>query len=285
MAILTSKAQGTNVGEMERWASLIGGSSLIAYGLVRRDLRGAALAALGSGFLLRGSTGHCQMYQALGVNTAEEGFAKGTGRHVTIPYELGIRVDRAITINKAPEELFNFWRNLENLPAFMDHLDSVRILDDRRSHWIAKAPAGTTVEWDAEIINEIPNEVIGWRSLEGADVDNAGSVRFAPSAEGRGTEVKISLQYNPPAGSLGAAVARLFGEDPGRQIRDDLRRFKELMEKGNITTKSSNKQRANFSADPTTGKTGKVWDRDAVTQSSEESFPASDPPSWTPETL
>jgi uncharacterized membrane protein len=234
---------------------------------------------------MRGATGHCDMYEALGVNTADRDYRKGTGRHVTIPYELGIRVDRAITIDKAPEEVYAFWRNLENLPRFMDHLESVRVIDDRRSHWVAKAPVGTTVEWDAEIINEIPNELIAWRSLEGADVDNAGSVRFEPAANGRGTEVKVSLQYNPPAGSLGAAVARLFGEEPSKQIEDDLRRFKELMETGNVTTKSSSKHRPNFTVDPKRAKAGKMWDRDAVTQSSEDSFPASDPPSWTPETL
>jgi Predicted integral membrane protein len=285
MAILRTKTQDTNVGEVERWASLIGGSSLVAYGLVRRDLSGVALAALGSGFLLRGATGHCDMYEALGVNTADRLRAKGTGRHVTIPYELGIRVDRAITINKSPEELFSFWRNLENLPRFMEHLESVQVIDDKKSHWVAKAPAGITVDWDAEIINEIPNQLIGWRSLAGADVDNAGSVHFDPAPNGRGTEVKISLQYNPPAGSLGAAVARLFGEEPSKQIDDDLHRFKELMETGNVTTKSSSKHRPNFTVDPKRAQAGKTWDRDAVTQSSEDSFPASDPPSWTPETL
>jgi len=285
MAILKARARDTNISERERWASLIGGGSLVAYGLVRRDLSGVALAALGSGFLLRGATGHCDMYEALGVNTAERSYEKGTGRHVTIPYELGIRVDRSITIQKSAEEVYSFWRNLENLPRFMDHLQSVRVIDDKRSHWVAEAPVGSTVEWDAEIINEIPNEVIGWRSLPGADVDNAGSVRFEPAAKGPGTEVKVSLQYNPPAGSLGAAVARLFGEEPSKQIEDDLRRFKELMETGNVTTKSSSKHRPNFTVDPKRAKAGQMWDRDAVTQSSEESFPASDPPSWTPETL
>jgi uncharacterized membrane protein len=286
MAILKATRHDTNVSEIERWASLIGGSSLVAYGLIRRDLGGVALAALGGGFLVRGATGHCDMYSALGVNTADRDFKpKGTGRHVTIPYELGIRVDRSIVIDKSPEELYAFWRNLENLPRFMQHLESVRVIDDKRSHWVAKAPVGTTVEWDAEIINDIPNKLIAWRSLEGADVDSAGSVHFDPAPNGRGTVVRVSLQYNPPAGTLGAAVARLFGEEPSKQIEDDLRRFKELMETGNITTKSSSKHRPNFTVDPKRAQTGKMWDRDAVTQASEESFPASDPPSWTPETL
>jgi uncharacterized membrane protein len=118
----------------------------------------------------------------------------------------------------------------------MDHLESVRILDGKRSHWVAKAPLGTSVEWDAEIINEEANELIGWRSLEGADVPNAGSVRFRPAPGGRGTEVRVNLEYNPPTGKLGAAFAKLLGEEPERQVEEDLRRFKQWMEAGEIPT-------------------------------------------------
>lgn len=277
MAVLARK-QDTNLNDLGRWASLAAGSSLVLYGLKRRDPGGIGLAALGSAFVYWGATGHCDLLQALGINTVSRGKDKGTGANVSVPYELGIRVDREIRINKPVQELFRFWRNLENLPRFMDHLQAVRVLDDRRSRWTARGPAGIKVEWDAEIINEVPDRLIGWRSLPGSMVDNGGSVHFDPTPDGFSTDVKISLQYNPPAGSLGAAIARLFGEDPRRTIQEDLQRFKELLETGNVMTKPARKQRSEPVA-------GRQWDRDAVTSSSEESFPASDPPSWTPETL
>lgn len=284
MQILQARKPDTNVGEAERWLSLIGGSSLVAYGLARRNSAGFGLAALGGSLLWRGATGHCPMYQTLGVNTSERGYAKGTGSRAGVPYELGIRVDHEVTIDKPVGEIYSFWRNLTNLPRFMEHLESVTVLSDRVSHWVAKGPAGMNVEWDAEIVNDIPNKVIGWRSLEGSDVDNGGSVRF----ESRGPEtlVKVSMQYNPPAGQLGEWIACMFGENPKKTIAQDLQRFKELMETGNITTKTSNKRRVSMNKNvKPSGSTGKQWERDAVTSSSEESFPASDPPSWTPETL
>ena len=147
-----------------------------------------------------------------------------------------IRVAQAVTINRAPEELYRFWRDFQNLPRFMKHLESVRETGNRRSHWVAKAPAGRKVEWDAEITEDRPNELIAWRSLEGADVDNVGSVRFERASGGRGSIVKVEMLYSPPAGALGAAVARLFGENPEWQVKDDLRRFKQVMETGEIIT-------------------------------------------------
>ncbi len=278
MNVLKAKAPATNVGQTERWVSIIGGSSLLAYGLTRRDPAGFGIAALAGGLLWRGASGHCGMYQALGVNTTERENGKGTGVHAGVPYELGIRVDHEIFIDKPVHELYRFWRHLENLPRFMDHLQSVKEVNDRISHWCAKGPAGWNVEWDAEIVNDVPNRVIGWRSLVGSDVNSGGSVRFNP-AEGGGSKVRVSLQYNPPGGTLGMWAAKLFGGDPQQTIFKDLTRFKELMETGNIK-KAEAKPRVE-------GKSNSMdkWDRDAVTKSSEESFPASDPPSWTPETL
>jgi uncharacterized membrane protein len=144
----------------------------------------------------------------------------------------GIKVEKSIVIHRSPAELYRFWRNFNNLPRIMDHLESVTVYDSRRSHWVAKAPIGSTVKWDAEIIKDKPNELISWRSLEKSDVDHTGSVQFIVNPEGPGTEVRVMLQYNPPGGKLGAVVAKLFGEEPSQQIEEDLQRFKEVMETG-----------------------------------------------------
>jgi uncharacterized membrane protein len=145
-----------------------------------------------------------------------------------------IHVVRAITLNRPPNEVYAFWREFENLPRFMQHLEEVSVVDDRRSHWKAKAPAGTAVEWDAEIVEDRPNELISWRSLEGAGMPNNGSVRFAPAPGDRGTEVLVELLYEPPAGTIGATIAKLFGREPGQQVSSDLRRFKQVMETGEV---------------------------------------------------
>jgi uncharacterized membrane protein len=144
------------------------------------------------------------------------------------------RVNKSIIINSSPEELYQFWRDFENLPRFMHHLESVRVEGEGRSHWVATAPAGTTVEWDAEITEDRPNELIAWRSLEGADVYNSGSVRFERAPGGRGTIVHVEIDYNPPGGKLGVAVAKLFGEEPELQVGSDLRRFKQVIETGEV---------------------------------------------------
>jgi uncharacterized membrane protein len=148
----------------------------------------------------------------------------------------GVIVEESVVINRPISELYRFWRNLENLPRFMSHLESVERITDTLSRWRAKAPAGTTVEWNAEIINEVPDQVIGWRSIEGSDVVSAGSVNFDEAAGGRGTRVQVRLQYSPPGGKVGDAVARLLGSDAATQIRQDLQRFKQLVESGQTTT-------------------------------------------------
>jgi uncharacterized membrane protein len=146
----------------------------------------------------------------------------------------GIHAQGTCIVNLPPEEVYSFWRNFQNLPRFMRHLDSVIDLGDGRSRWKAKGPAGMEVEWDATIIADVPNEVITWRSLEGSDVDNAGAVRFERATGGRGTIIKVNIQYNPIGGVLGAAVAKLFGEEPEQQLNDDLRRFKQVLEVGEV---------------------------------------------------
>src|SRR5262249_45397588 len=143
---------------------------------------------------------------------------------------------KSVRSPKEPKVLYGFWRNFSNLPRFMKHLESVTETNDGRSHWVAKAPAGMTVEWDAEIINEEENELIAWRSLEGATVPNAGSVRFERAPGNRGSVVRVSLSYEPPGGVLGSKIAKLFGGEPEQQVEEDLRRFKQLMEAGEIAS-------------------------------------------------
>ncbi len=147
-----------------------------------------------------------------------------------------IKVEKTVTINKPAAELYRFWHDFENLPSFMKHLKDVKVQTDKRSHWTASAPLGISVEWDADIIEDRENELIAWASVEGADIPNSGFIRFQPAPGDRGTEVKVVTQYSPPGGAITAAVAKLFGEEPQQQIGDDLRRFKMLMEAGEIAT-------------------------------------------------
>ena len=235
----TARPLRVNVGPVERWLSVAIGGALAAYALRRRSVPGSTAGVAGAALLYRGATGHCDLYQALGVN---RGGGHGTGmtadRGSDTRSQLGggagIHVEESVSINKPVAEVFRFWRNLENLPKFMKHLESVATREEGVSHWVARGPGGMNVEWDARIINEIDNKLIGWQSLEGSMVSTAGSVNFRDT--NRGTDVRVNLQYNPPAGKLGAAVARLLGEEPGAQIREDLRRFKQLMETGEIPT-------------------------------------------------
>ena len=218
---------GRNISDAEKWMSLAAGAGLTIYGISRARRGGWLLAALGGMLIERGASGHCRVYETFNINTA------GTGEDTrrALSGQAGVRVDEQVTIKRPIEELYRFWRNLENLPKFMQHLESVERLTDTLSRWRAKGPAGTTVEWTAEIINEVPNQVIGWRSIEGSDVVHAGSVNFDQVGSGP-TRVRVRLQYSPPGGKAGAAVAKLFGRDAATEIREDLQRFKQLIETG-----------------------------------------------------
>lgn len=216
-----------NVGRGERWLSGLAGALLGAYALRRRRLRGVLLPFAGA-LLGRAVTGRCPVNRALGRNSARG--ADRVSPAASLGPGEGIRVEQTVLLRRLPEELYRFWRNLENLPRFMDHLESVQVRDDLHSRWVARGPAGSRVEWDAVIHNEIPGELLAWRSLPGSEVDHAGSVHFEPA--GDATAVRVVLRYDPPAGRLGAAVPRLFGEDPETQVADDLRRLKQLTEAG-----------------------------------------------------
>jgi uncharacterized membrane protein len=223
-----------NINQAERWASVVFGSALTAYGLKKRSAGGLVLSAVGGALVVRGATGHCFVYDSLGVST--NGSEERDDSQVSVRYGKGVRVEKAVTINSPRERIYAFWRNFENLPRFMKNLEAVECHDSLHSHWTAKGPIGTKVDWEAEIINETPNELIAWRSIEGSKVDNAGSVHFTPATGGRGTEVKVVLRYDPPGGVLGATVSKLLGEDPEMNVQEDLRRLKMLMETGEIAT-------------------------------------------------
>lgn len=223
-----SVREGRNVSEVERWLSMGAGAGMAAYGLSRGTLKGLVLAGFGAWLVRRGMTGHCDTYELFGVNTA--GTREDTRRALGGP--AGVIVEESVTINRPISELYRFWRNLENLPRFMTHLESVERITDTLSRWRARGPAGTSLEWNAEIINEVPDQVIGWKSIEGSDVVSAGSVNFDDAGAGRGTRVRVRLQYSPPGGKVGDAVARLLGADASTQIREDLQRFKQLVEAG-----------------------------------------------------
>jgi len=268
----TTGLRNVNLSQTERLASVLGGGALAIWGAQKKSLSGLAIAAVGGTLMYRGVTGHSDLYKALGIHTDYR-----RGRKRGVPYGLGIRVDKSITINKPRAEVYRFWRNLENLPRFMRHLEAVTEIDNTHSHWTAKAPAGRTVEWEAEIINEKENELLGWQSMENSMVENAGSVHFADAPDGQGTVVSIELQYNPPGGSVAAALAKLFGEEPNQQIGEDLLRFKQLMETGETAESHGEPGKEK--------KPRKTWRRDLVTEASEESFPASDAPAWTAEAL
>jgi uncharacterized membrane protein len=163
--------------------------------------------------------------------------------------ERGIEVRQAVTIDRPLEEIYRFWHTFENLPRFMEHLVSVTVLDDRRSHWVARVPGGTTIEWDAEITEDRPNELIAWRSLDQADVPNTGTVRFLPAPQG-GTEVRVELRYHVPGGRLAGGLAKLFNAAPETQVGNDLRRLKQILEVGEIVHSDASIARGPHAARP-----------------------------------
>ena len=267
-----------NVHEAERIGSVIAGCTLALFGIRQalkyHSLPGAGLVLAGAALIKRGVTGYCDVYRAVGVKTAQ----RKQGTNATIGYQEGIRVDRSITINAPREEVYAFWRNLENLPRFMQHVQYVRTLDDQHSHWVMEGLAGQRVEWDAVIINEIPNELLAWRSLPGASVSNTGAVRFEHATAGRGTKVSVSLQFDPPAGQIGALVAKLMGKQPDVEIDEGLHRLKNIIEAGEIPTSAG--QPTGRAVDQAAHDIQGVSKQEKVHHASEDSFPASDPPSY-----
>ncbi len=217
-----------NVGQVERWASLAAGGALAALAVRRRGALGLSMAAVASELIYRGVTGYCPVYGALGVRTAPQRGSRNAA--ASVPYGRGVRVEQSIAVAHPAPELYSFWRRLDTLPQFMQHVEEVTVLTPTRSRWRVRAPIGSRVTWEAEIINDVPGQIIGWRSLPGSAIHHAGSVHF-DERDGL-TEVRVVLEYAPPARYVGASVARILGEEPHKQIAEDLRRFKGIVDRG-----------------------------------------------------
>jgi uncharacterized membrane protein len=216
-----------NLQELERWASLAAAGAVMAYGFSRRTVPGVALAVAATPLVYRGFSGRWPF---------EDGHANDTRQ--ALSGSRGIHVRESVRIERPVNEIYGFWRQLENLPRVLTHLENVTEFGDGRSHWIARGPADLGVEWDAEIINDIEDQLIAWRSLPHSDIVTAGSVNFKRVRGGRASELSVHLQYEPPAGRAGAWFARIFGREPSQTIREDLRRLKQVMEAGEVPRSS-----------------------------------------------
>lgn len=226
-----------NVGGPERIASLAGGGLLALAGLKRGGLGGALAALAGAALLERGATGHCRVYGGLGLSSARGDTGHrlgGPGKVAT--FETTVRVKTSLTVSRPAEELYAFWRDYHNATRFMSRIRSVRVDSPTRSHWTMSGPMGRTLEWDSQVTRDLPGEGFGWESLEGADIANRGSVSFLPDTRGEETVVTYEVEFDPPGGALGAVVASAFHAVPEQMARADLRRFKALMESGEIPT-------------------------------------------------
>ena len=226
-ALPLSSRSSVNVGGTERKISLALGVGLALAGLMSKGRARRALTMTGTSLALRGAAGWCPVYAATGIDRSLSARGRGDTR-TELAGSRGVNVRDRITIRRDPGTVYRFWRRLENLPRLIDHLESVVQTDETYSHWVARGPFGLRVEWDAQIINEIPNRLLAWRSLEGSDLVSAGSVAFRETP--LGTEVTVVMQYSTPAGKSGAALAWFFGETPAQQLRDGLERLQHELE-------------------------------------------------------
>ncbi|MDR3636168.1 MAG: DUF2892 domain-containing protein [Isosphaeraceae bacterium] len=225
-------ASNVNVGDAERMVSGIGGVALVAGGLARGGWTGAALALAGGALIYRGVTGQSPLYANLGTTTA----GKRRGGESRRSVHRGVLVRGSCTVSRTPEDCYAFCRAITNLPKFMDHVQAIQKIDETHSRWFIRTPIGTTFIAECEIFNDVPGRLIAWRSVEGADVRSAGSTRLQPAPGNRGTEVTVEYNYEPLGGLFGVSAAKLLGHSPDQRMREDLRRFKQIMEAGEIAT-------------------------------------------------
>lgn len=210
-------------GETRNLAPMVAGGLMMLYGLSKRSLGGGLLGAAGAGLLYYGATGR-NPAQALGEVTGKSSANEGVSVH------------RAVTINRSPREVYDFWRQLENLPRFMHHLESVEQLDERRSRWKARLLGGMPLTWEARITRDEPGEVLAWETVPGSDIEHFGHVRFQPAGADEGTQLYVEMSYRPPMGVAGEAVARLLNTITEQQIKEDIRRCKNILEAGEVPT-------------------------------------------------
>ncbi|MFL5386076.1 MAG: SRPBCC family protein [Longimicrobiaceae bacterium] len=228
-----------NVGKGERLASLVGGAGLAALGARRKGIGGALLGLAGAALLHRGATGHCYVYQALEMDTASGAPERG----VAAENEPGVSVNASVTVSRPPDEVYALWRDVERAPRYMDRISRVEVLDETRSRWTATGPMGRSWSWESEVVEDRPGELIAWESLPGAELPNRGWVQFAPAgSDGRQTEVRYFVEFDPPGGVIGDAIASAFHDAPRDMIRGDLRRFRQYAETSEPTAVESTTQ-------------------------------------------
>lgn len=233
--LAAGNTRNVNVHETERVLSVAAGAALCVWALDRPPLSALAGFALGGGLLYRGATGHCGMYQAMGISTNERSASRSPSG---VPAQHGERVEVELVIDAPPKQVYESWRHLRNIPSILKHVSSVTELDEKRSRWTLYTPVGVELKWDAEIINDEPNRLIAWESLPGGSMSTAGAVHFDAIAEGKGTRLSVNMKYDPPGGKVGIWVAQALGADLQVQLKRDLKEFKVRMERAKIAVRT-----------------------------------------------